>query len=81
MFKHEQGLVNKVFMLYAFQVGLLNKLLLLLWCVTCTRTELPQGPVQSEDLKFHIMSYCLPNVTCQILHFCEREVKQVDIVF
>ena len=90
MFKHEQELVNKVFMLYVFQDGLLNGLLLLwrcvtvmamcycygdvllfgdvlllwrrvtvmatcycygdvllLWrCVTCTNTELPQGPVQ-----------------------------------
>ena len=29
VFRHEQELVNKVFMLYVFQVGLLNKLLLL----------------------------------------------------
>ena len=46
MFKHEQELVNKVFMLYVFQIGLLNKLLLSWWCVTCTHTKLPQGPVQ-----------------------------------
>lgn len=35
----------------------------------------------SEDLKFHIMPYCLLNVTCQILHFCEREVRHIDTVF
>jgi len=29
VFKHEQELVNKVFMLHVFQTGLLNKLLLL----------------------------------------------------
>ena len=29
VFKHEQELVNKVFMLYVFRVGLLNELLLL----------------------------------------------------
>ena len=29
VFKHEQELVNKAFMLYVFQIGLLNKLLLL----------------------------------------------------
>jgi len=28
VFKHEQELVNKVFMLFVLQVGLLNKLLL-----------------------------------------------------
>jgi len=37
--------VNEVFILYVFQVGLLNKLLLLWCCVTYTHTELPQGPV------------------------------------
>ena len=48
VFKHEQELVNRVFMLYVFQVGLLNKLLLLWWCFTSTHTKLPQGPVHWE---------------------------------
>ena len=34
VFKHKPELVKKVFMLYVFRVGLLNKLLLLWWCVT-----------------------------------------------
>ena len=34
MFKHEQVLVNKVFMLYVFRDGLLNEFLLLWCCVT-----------------------------------------------
>ena len=45
VFKHEQELVNKMFMLCVFQAGLLHKLLLLWWCVTGTHTKLPQGPV------------------------------------
>jgi len=49
VFKHEQELVNKVFMLYLIQVGLLNKLLFS-WCVTCTHTKLPQGPVHRFTL-------------------------------
>ena len=36
VFKHEQEMANKVFMLYVFQDGLLNKLLLLWLCVTVT---------------------------------------------
>jgi len=37
------------------KVGLLNKLLLLWCCVTCTHTELPQGPVHlSSCLSFWV---------------------------
>ena len=46
VFKHEQELVNKVFMLYVSQVGLLNKLLFLWWCFTYTHTKLPKGTMQ-----------------------------------
>jgi len=50
VFKNEQELLNKLFMLYVLQVGLLNELLLLWHCVTCTYTKLPQGPVHHTVL-------------------------------
>jgi len=61
VFKHERELVNRVFMLYVFQVGLLNKLSLLWWCVTCTHTKHPQGPVHRLSHSAHCQDHiCTP---------------------
>ena len=74
--------------MYVLQVGLLNKSSLFWRCVTCTHTELPRGPVQTDETHlqgskngFMIRdetshSWC----TCKIIHILQvTEVTYVNM--
>ena len=83
VFKQEQEMANKVFKLNVFQIGLLNKLLFLWWCVTVMVMCYCYGDVLL--LRWcaivRVMCYCYGNVlllwwcaTVMVMCYCYGDV-------